>query len=189
MVNNGVGGVKNLAWDNYEGFPVGTFYILRFHTSTGWVKIDSLPSNLTSYTDVNPPGGGTLSYAIEVVSPVPCTSTLRTAEGGMNVMGTIVKTRSNIKNNRLIGINELDIEKYFRIYPVPASNQLFVEWERGIRLRDLELSNSLGQSIIKQSVNATENKVMLNVSDLKAGIYFVRLSTDKGNSINKVVVE
>ncbi|MBU0487527.1 MAG: T9SS type A sorting domain-containing protein, partial [Bacteroidetes bacterium] len=50
-VNQGLGIDINLMWDFYEGFWYGTFYIHRHLNATGWVIIDSIPANLTSYLD------------------------------------------------------------------------------------------------------------------------------------------
>ena len=56
-INKGLGGAYNLIWDDYEGFNFNTYFIMRTVGSNPWVKIDSIQSNLYSYTDLNPPTG------------------------------------------------------------------------------------------------------------------------------------
>ncbi|MFH1321411.1 MAG: T9SS type A sorting domain-containing protein, partial [Bacteroidota bacterium] len=75
-INEGLGGTINLIWDHYEGFTFFTYYIYRYTTSTGWEAIDSIPNNLTSYTDFAPPIGN-LFYQVLVKSPGVCTSTAK----------------------------------------------------------------------------------------------------------------
>ncbi len=72
--NLGVGGVVNLIWDNYEGFSYGSFHINRYHPTTGWQQITTLPSNLNSFTDQTPPDDSLLVYTVEVDAPSLCSA-------------------------------------------------------------------------------------------------------------------
>ncbi|MBL7899302.1 MAG: SprB repeat-containing protein, partial [Crocinitomicaceae bacterium] len=72
--NLGVGGVVNLIWDHYNGFNYDTYYIHRYHPSTGWETIDSVGSMNISYTDLTPPSDSNLVYIIEVIPPTTCTA-------------------------------------------------------------------------------------------------------------------
>ena len=70
-INQGLGGAYNLIWENYEGFSFLYYRVYRGTTVGGLVLIDSIPSNITTYTDLNPPVGVNI-YMIAVVSPGPC---------------------------------------------------------------------------------------------------------------------
>ena len=72
--NLGVGNVVNLIWDNYEGFNYSTFYVNRYHPTTGWMVIDSLGANLNSYTDVTPPSDSNLVYQVTISAPGLCSA-------------------------------------------------------------------------------------------------------------------
>ncbi len=63
-VNQGLGNTVNLSWDYYQGFSFGTYYIYRFKPVTGWILKDSIPANLTSWTDFFPPTPFGLRYFI-----------------------------------------------------------------------------------------------------------------------------
>ncbi|MGD9992698.1 MAG: right-handed parallel beta-helix repeat-containing protein [Salinivirgaceae bacterium] len=73
-INLGTNGNINLIWDHYEGFKINTYYIYRYTPESGWVKHDSIASNLTSYTDFDAPLEN-LQYMIEIVHPYGCTAT------------------------------------------------------------------------------------------------------------------
>ncbi len=73
-VSLGQGNDYNLAWNHYEGFTYGSYYISRWSPSTGWVNIDTIPSNLNTYTDFSQPQGNVF-YSIEAEHPTGCTST------------------------------------------------------------------------------------------------------------------
>lgn len=70
-INKGLGNSYNLIWEDYEGFPFLFYRVYRGTTVGGVVVIDSIPSNITTYTDVNPPAGVNY-YMIAVVPPGSC---------------------------------------------------------------------------------------------------------------------
>lgn len=66
----------NLLWDHYQGFTFNTYRIYRYTDTEGTELLDSVPSNLTSYTDFLPPIANEIFYIIEVVHPDGCNPTL-----------------------------------------------------------------------------------------------------------------
>ncbi|MBI4645976.1 MAG: PKD domain-containing protein [Bacteroidia bacterium] len=98
--NLGVGNTVNLIWNHYDGFLYDTYYIWRYKASTGWLVIDSISSNLNSYTDTIP-GIGTVKYFIEAPSPEVCTASAK----AQNHNGS----RSNVKLKNLAGTNLIAI--------------------------------------------------------------------------------
>ncbi|MFN6040189.1 MAG: T9SS type A sorting domain-containing protein [Bacteroidota bacterium] len=185
-VNNGLGGVKNLAWDDYEGFPFLTFNIWRYHASTGWVKLDSLPSNLHSYTDMNPPGGGTLDYAIEVVKPNSCSST----------RGIINTTRSNIRNITAplsTGLSDV-FSGSLKIYPNPAKENFCIElFSKENQTISVKLCDMRGAEVKYQQLNLSEgqNKRSVEVTGLATGLYYIHLFNADGIllSVKKMMLD
>ncbi|MFC2151106.1 NosD domain-containing protein [Bacteroidota bacterium] len=67
-INLGLDNAINLIWNHYEGFDYETYYIHR-KSNTGWELIDSVPSNLNSYTDADPIADENLYYMIEIKHP------------------------------------------------------------------------------------------------------------------------
>ncbi len=66
-VNQGLGGVYNLIWTNYEGIDFLTYKVWRY-TTNGDSIIATIPSNITIFTDPNPLGS-TIMYQLEMVHP------------------------------------------------------------------------------------------------------------------------
>jgi hypothetical protein len=73
-INQGLGNDFNLIWNDYEGYSYGTYFIHRHRPNTGWLVIDSIPSNLYSYTDFAVPQGN-LDYVIEAKHSTGCVAT------------------------------------------------------------------------------------------------------------------
>ena len=67
-INKGLGSSWNLIWTPYEGFEFESYRLYRGTANNNLQLIQTMPSNLTSFTDQNP-GDGALFYQIEVVLP------------------------------------------------------------------------------------------------------------------------
>jgi len=71
----------------------------------------------------------------------------------------------------------------FTIFPNPTPGNLTIKSENNFS--KVEIFNFLGQTVITQL--ATNNTTSLNVSQLNAGIYFVRITTEHGVGVQKFV--
>ena len=79
----------------------------------------------------------------------------------------------------LLGIKEITSET--NIYPNPMNNVLYIE---GIDVKDVTIFNAVGQQVM-----FVENAKTIDVADLSEGMYFVRISDKKGNSVVKKIVK
>ncbi len=71
------------------------------------------------------------------------------------------------------------------IYPIPTSDKLFVEFGNpSMGNLELELVNTLGQVVLRQSIEGNINKAEVDCSRLKKGLYLLKL----GEVWEKVVV-
>lgn len=70
-INVGLNGSWNLIWDGYQGFNFGSYNIYRGSSPTTMNILTQVPSNISSYTDLNPPTG-TVYYQLEIVNPYGC---------------------------------------------------------------------------------------------------------------------
>lgn len=77
---------------------------------------------------------------------------------------------------------KFEMESQITIYPNPASEVLNISTRHNIQ--NVEMFDILGKSVKRVS-----NSKSIDVSDLKTGIYFVKVLTDKGQDTKKVVIE
>ena len=89
------------------------------------------------------------------------------------------------------GVNELNNNPGLAIYPNPTSD-VFTLDVNGIASGEtftFMVYNSYGKEIYRQVVNAKADsyKKVIDMSDFKAGIYFVKVETEKGTTTTKVV--
>lgn len=79
----------------------------------------------------------------------------------------------------------LDNEKIgVMIYPNPASEMVSIKSNIGIQR--VEVINAVGQVVLNQSV--TGEFVQINTAVFKRGIYFIRIDTEGGSSVQKLMV-
>jgi hypothetical protein len=77
-----------------------------------------------------------------------------------------------------------------RVYPVPANRYLFIE--TGIPLKkgaELTLLNNMGQTVLKECSPFHEgDRLTLDVSEIQAGIYSLRLNSEGYSTGTKVII-
>ena len=173
----------NLTWTDYCGFPVLKYYIWRdsIHNNN-WQKIDSVLWGTNTYIDSFPPND-TAMYRIESVSPAPCAVT-RTKDPEPNT--TTVKTTKSNSSDRLdnpVGVSSSEEQFQLNVYPNPSTGQFTTISQLTIRV--LEIYNLYGEKVHSESIN---RKSYLANCDLSNGIYFVKVITDKGASVKKIVI-
>jgi len=180
ITSAGLAGGVNISWDDYEGFNFPTFYIERYHVSTGWITIDSIPSTLHSYFDTTTLTG-TLQYAINITAPNTCDLT----RVGVNT------SRSNVKNQPVAtpnGLLENENKISFNIYPNPAREEVFISMENSDGGDyELKIFNTIGELILIQKLQGTNNKI--DTKNLAGGFYSIEISSNKNTTVKKLVIQ
>jgi len=189
------GGGFNVTWDPYQGDNLSfTYYRIyrKLQDSTSWRLIDSVPVNAAlTYLDLSSPvPTDTNYYFVEVNSDEGCASTLRMANGGHNETQTIVvKSKSNIKNNRQAAVaikNNVD-KVNFSLYPNPASNECKLIVNETMKDAVVELFDITGRSLKRLTLQGKQ--LTLFTADLANGVYTISVSNDNTRTVKKLVIE
>lgn len=84
-----------------------------------------------------------------------------------------------------------DADKFFSVFPVPASNDLFIkivsDKEETALLEIFDVSGKRVKQLTKESLQTGNHLIQTNVADLDNGIYFLQLKTS-GKLISKKFV-
>ncbi len=91
---------------------------------------------------------------------------------------------ANFLEDCTLGYTENNIENSIIIFPNPTSQKLTVKVKNNIEIQKLTVANIAGQ-IIKNSKMIES----LDVSSLKAGLYFLKIKTNEGTITKKIIKE
>jgi hypothetical protein len=103
----------------------------------------------------------------------------------MSDYGELIYMNPNYESCYLITeINETE-KQLIHIYPNPAKNTLIIENVENFGIKSISILNQNGQEI-KQFESRLEQ---LDLSEIKSGLYFLRISLENGQLIKKIVIE
>ena len=86
----------------------------------------------------------------------------------------------------IVDVNENPTNEYIMVYPNPTTDLLRISNNNGM-IDHITLTNSVGQIVVNEVVNAPNVKV--DMSNLPKGVYFATIETANGTATQKVIVE
>jgi hypothetical protein len=164
----------NLIWNHYEGFEFQTYRIHRKHGTGNWVVIDSVASNVDSYTDFYTTSGVS-TYYIEVMRPEPCNPSAK-SDGPLTVI-------SNTATAAPMGSGEIATTNILA-YPNPVNDKLNIVVPENSDFL-VEILRLDGVMVFNHSIRGP--KAELNVSDLINGLYILKITGEQAISVRKFV--
>ena len=86
-----------------------------------------------------------------------------------------------------IGMNEINKDSRFNIFPNPTKNEINIELQNDIKGK-LVITNQLGQFVKELKIN--DNKLIVDVEELSPGIYYLNIFNKREKVLSeKIVVE
>ena len=178
----------NLIWENYEGFTFGKYFIYRTNQFGILEVIDSIQSNITTYTDItNIPGS--VSYLIVIQKGDSCF-----IGDAKTQTQTYTNSVSNMEEYKLIGVDEIS-NPYFELnaFPNPFTNNTNISYTLSAKAYvKLEVYNVLGEKV-KTLVNESQNAGTYNFNfsteniRISAGVYYLKIEVNGFVKTKKIV--
>ncbi len=173
---------QNFSWNAYsiesgQSNPTTGYSFQRDDINTGtWhVLINTTGVSSTDPNYATFPNG---NWRVEALG-FNCTPTLRLANG---TLGTIIRSKSNITNNRTTKIKQLGNTSNLTLYPNPNTGIFVIETNQKLHLQVFSIA---GELVLNQFLES--GKTTIDASVLQAGIYNINLSSNAG-VINKRLV-
>jgi len=188
-INAGMNNSWNLIWTPYEGTSFSTYNIYRATGNTmGELElIGTMPAGNTSFSDFGAPAGY-VYYIVEIMLNENC---------DIGKAGSSIKSNM-ASNNPNVGIDDLRFTILdLRIYPNPTTGQLQISpaggGQRGwnndeLRIESIEVFDVYGRALLSFA-SLMSSETTIDISNLATGIYFVKIRTEQGEVIRKVVKE
>ncbi|MDR0207151.1 MAG: T9SS type A sorting domain-containing protein [Bacteroidales bacterium] len=155
-----------VSWEapEYEGTELAGFNLYRDDEQ---INDEIIPADELTFLDENVDTDIELCYHVEVVYN-DCVETLLTEKECLT----------------LVSVKELS-EQTLSIFPNPANNTITIE---GTGLNRVELFDIQGRLLLEQKTESGKKKVV-DVSQLQAGIYFVKIYSDNNEfAVQRLVI-
>ncbi|MFL5753943.1 MAG: T9SS type A sorting domain-containing protein [Bacteroidia bacterium] len=150
----------------------------------------------TTYNRTDNFGAYTIDYYSEVylwysaASKYPLFSITRFAT---NFFGSITWTKSVSMNASVVGINNADKSLEFNMFPNPGSGEVFLSLDPGkLNSTKIEITDMLGKIVYSSAaaqVSRVEGNCLVNTAGFEKGTYFVRVSSDKESTVQKLLIQ
>ena len=84
---------------------------------------------------------------------------------------------------------KINVNKAFTIYPNPSTGKIFISMNGYIGNANLIISNSNGQTIVKKQTFSLYNEQVLDLTAQPKGIYFLKVETSNGITVQKLLIQ
>ena len=140
--------------------------IRGYHVYRNNTRITSELLTDTTYIDENLPNGNYNYY-------------VRT----YYIMGCVSDSSNHVEEKIELGIKEFG--NNITVYPNPTTGELTIEngeW----RIENVEVFDVYGRKLVEQKAESRKQNV-INISELHAGIFFIKITTEKGIITKKII--
>jgi len=149
-------------------------------TTNGTIVFDATAANTESYfwelgvNNVTATGAST-TYTY------PDNGTYTVTLNLINECGDTTKVTKVITvSTSTVGLVELEDNTTINVYPNPAKDVLFIANEGNAMIESIHVIDIFGKTISSTTINASKSNHSLNIKDLKAGTYYLKLQTPQG---------
>lgn len=149
-----------------------------YATSYSW---ELTPQNAGTITGVSTTGTATWN-------PVYSGPATIKVQGINSCGGGSYSVEFNVTVDVGVGIAEQANNKLFRLFPNPARSSVTIIPAKNITA-DITILNALGNVVIKNDKRSFNGATQLDISTLKAGVYFLRIDADETYQVTKLIVE
>ena len=131
----------------------------------------------------NPNGG----YKIHDVKVDNITNQNAISDGEYTFKNVTANHTIHVTFTHDVGINS-GVANQLQIFPNPTTGELRIESEE-LRINDIEIFDVIGKNVFTSQVSEISPEIVINISHLQSGFYFLRITTEAGEVVKKVLKE
>ncbi len=166
-----------------------TTYNVTFTINSGTEAVAGATVSLSGYGTATSDASG-IAVFTDVAPETDIAYTVAAGNNG-DANGSISVVDSNVSedvNLTTTGFNDL-INSELRVFPNPATDLVSVTQATEDKITNIELYTLGGQKVYLKSFNKNQNRIDLNVKELKEGVYVLRLLTQSNQIFSKRVLK
>lgn len=88
-----------------------------------------------------------------------------------------------------LGIDEVTLSEHISIYPNPTKNILNITTPSNLQLDIATIFDVRGRQVITKNLNSTNSLNTIDVTQLQAGVYFIKIDLENVSTTKKFIVE
>jgi hypothetical protein len=164
-----------LDWDEYYGFPYGTYYIYRSKSKEGFSMVKDISASFKTWLDVNAEANTVYYYRVAVEKDGMCHPTMAGKKAGT---GPYTHALSNLDDNKLkaTGLVRYNDAGKLGIFPNPMEEQARIVFpNEGSDLYTLYIRDLTGK-LVRVIGGITGNEIILDRAGLGSGYYSVEIT-------------
>jgi len=97
-----------------------------------------------------------------------------------------VMRQLQIGNWEALSTQNIQVNEVFSIYPNPANNLVTIDSKEG-NIQGVRIYDVTGRLVYQEVANVT--KLNINISNLTKGLYVINVTTQKGENVEKLIIE
>lgn len=105
-----------------------------------------------------------------------------------DILGCVYESDEVIIDN-VVGVRDIYLENGFSLTPNPATDRLWININDNKQATSYVVIDLLGQKVMNGDIRASGQNIELNVSQLAAGTYFVKVEIGEKFGIQKVLIQ
>ena len=139
------------------------------------VDIATLPPNTTTYTDED----DALNHQVVYVYRIRAVR---------NTQSALSNSREVEFRSTALSLNDTPLAREISVYPNPTQSSFSVDLS-GLQVSNakLQLHNTVGQMVAQKTSDNT--RVSFDVQQLPKGMYLLKIETDKGSAVKRIVIQ
>ena len=168
--------------------PVSNYVLMKDDSSNGkWHAITSVAGTQQQAADPNYFAQSIASWRVETQWSINCPITIHKNPDVMT--SNLNLSKSNINRAGGAGVSEIGSNISLQVYPNPTNGKFIVTIEslKG-QVTDgvIEICNVYGEEVYRSSAIGRQSSV-IDISDKADGIYFMKIKSEQGSAVRKII--
>ncbi|HXB40285.1 MAG TPA: T9SS type A sorting domain-containing protein [Bacteroidia bacterium] len=166
--------------------PVNNYVLMVDSLNNGnWVQRASTAGTQHVLNDIYYSHYSTVAnWHVETVWNISCTASSRQIAG---TQAAVIKSKSNIINNRQIGIKNNGPDGILAIYPNPTNGNINLNFAGTSGKAIIKITNMLGQEVYNQTIANVTGIYVVDLGANESGTFIIQVITNKGVSTQKII--
>lgn len=92
-------------------------------------------------------------------------------------------------NSEILGLQEKQENTVLSLFPNPSSGNIYIKSPTSVNTYQIKVIDLTGRCVYMENLNQVGNQAELDLSVLNNGVYFLSISSENGNFVEKVIIQ